>query len=59
MREEGKDGRTEGQSRGGKEGKQCINYGLVTCLKIQILLLLKRWQSKWYICNFKIAFLPF
>lgn len=59
MREKRKDERAEGQRWGGREGKLCINYGLVTCLKIQTLLLLKRWQNKWHICNFKIAFLPF
>lgn len=63
-RKGGKKERTEGgmegrKEIGGKERRQCINYGLVPYLKFQMLLLLNEWQNKCFICNFKIEFIPF
>lgn len=55
--EEGSEG---GEEEDRKEGKQCINSGLVPYLKFQILLpFLKGWQNEWFMCNFKIEVSPF
>lgn len=55
-RETGKEGdRKEGR----QAGRQRINEGLVPYLKFQILSLSKRWQNKFFICNFKMEFFSF